>query len=321
MKRLYTIKELADEAGVSTSALRAWERRFSIFSPNRTPGGHRLYTLDDLKIVWFVKKQQEMGFDLKEISQCGQQCLLQAARAFFTQESQKNGENTDSSEGDIVMALKRAELHRAQRMLENLYSVSTSAIDFATSAISIRQQLLETECPAKPYILAFFESLAAHHCLDSILHSRTTPKGLALCLNYAQPNNLPLLRIALYLRGWGYTVTFLNKSPHGRDLNDLIDATKPLLVCVGFSNDISSDSSSFARSTAFIAEKTLCCLLNSSPTSSTCSINAEKAAFTHPANAYVISSVLELEILALQRFEDTRSSHNTILDAFKTKFL
>jgi DNA-binding transcriptional MerR regulator len=314
MKRLYTIKELADEAGVSTSALRAWERRFAIFSPDRTPGGHRLYSLDDLKIVWFVKKQQELGLDLKEISKCGRDSLLQAARSFFTQESQKKGENQSSSEGDIVLALKHAELHRAQRMLENLYSVSTSAIDFATSAISIRQQLIDNDSHTKPYSLTFFENLAAHHCLDSILHSRTTPKGLALCLNYAQQNNLPLLRLALYLRNWGYSVTFLNRPPHAKDLAELLDATKPLLVCAGFSQDALSDPSVFTRSMASIGEKTLCCLLQSSPNT------VQDATFTHPENVYAISSLLELEILALQRFDDTRSSHTDILKTFKSKF-
>jgi DNA-binding transcriptional MerR regulator len=314
MKRLYTIKELADEAGVSTSALRAWERRFAIFSPDRTPGGHRLYSLDDLKIVWFVKKQQELGFDLKEISQCGRSALLQAARSFFTQESQKNGENQSSSEGDIVSALKHAELHRAQRMLENLYSVSTSAIDFATSAISIRQQLLEADSLVKPYNLTFFKNLASHHCLDSILHARTTPKGLALCLNYAQQNNLPLLRVALYLRSWGYGVTFVNRPPHAKDLAELLDATKPLLACVGFSQDSLSDVSIFTRNMASLAEKTLCCLLQSSP-------NAEQnAAFAPPENAYVISSILELEMLALQRFDDMRTSHIDVLNSFQSKF-
>ena len=40
---MYTISEAADRAGVSVELLRAWERRYGIVSPRRTPAGYRLY--------------------------------------------------------------------------------------------------------------------------------------------------------------------------------------------------------------------------------------------------------------------------------------
>ena len=40
---MYTISEAADRAGVSVELLRAWERRYAIVSPRRTPAGYRLY--------------------------------------------------------------------------------------------------------------------------------------------------------------------------------------------------------------------------------------------------------------------------------------
>jgi DNA-binding transcriptional MerR regulator len=45
---MYTIKEAALRAGVSVSLLRAWERRYGIVRPERTPSGYRLY--DDVAI-------------------------------------------------------------------------------------------------------------------------------------------------------------------------------------------------------------------------------------------------------------------------------
>ena len=45
---MYTISEAADRAGVSVELLRAWERRYAIVSPRRTPAGYRLY--DDAAI-------------------------------------------------------------------------------------------------------------------------------------------------------------------------------------------------------------------------------------------------------------------------------
>ncbi len=40
---MYTIKQAALRAGVSVQLLRAWERRYGIVRPDRTPSGYRLY--------------------------------------------------------------------------------------------------------------------------------------------------------------------------------------------------------------------------------------------------------------------------------------
>src|SRR6187402_2579554 len=45
---MYTIKQAAARAGLTVPVLRAWERRYGIVSPARTPGGYRLY--DDAAI-------------------------------------------------------------------------------------------------------------------------------------------------------------------------------------------------------------------------------------------------------------------------------
>ena len=45
---MYTIREAANRAGVTADVLRAWERRYHIVEPRRTPGGYRQY--DDAAI-------------------------------------------------------------------------------------------------------------------------------------------------------------------------------------------------------------------------------------------------------------------------------
>ena len=46
---MYTIKQAAARAGLTVPVLRAWERRYGIVSPARTPSGYRLY--DDAAIA------------------------------------------------------------------------------------------------------------------------------------------------------------------------------------------------------------------------------------------------------------------------------
>lgn len=40
---MYTIKEAAARTGLTIPVLRAWERRYGVVSPTRTPGGYRVY--------------------------------------------------------------------------------------------------------------------------------------------------------------------------------------------------------------------------------------------------------------------------------------
>lgn len=282
-----------------------------LFFPDRTPGGHRLYTLDDLKILWFVKKQQAAGRDLKEISECGQQALLQAARTFFAQESENESSDAESSENDIVAALSSQELHHAQKMIENLYSVSTSAIDFANSAACIRQRIRSPGSRVRAYCVAFFENLATHLCLDSILHSRTPPKHTALCLNYSLQNEFSLLIVALHLRRWGYSVTFLQQPPSEAELHELLKATKPLIACIGISI-LEQDTRLLQETLEAVSEHTLCCV----PVPH----NASPATLRMPASVYPIHSLLEFEILATKRTEDVRSHHLEVLKNFLAEY-
>ena len=48
---LLRIGELSRRSGVSPELLRAWERRYGLLRPTRSPGGLRLYSADDLDRV------------------------------------------------------------------------------------------------------------------------------------------------------------------------------------------------------------------------------------------------------------------------------
>ncbi|MEO6044478.1 MAG: MerR family transcriptional regulator [Tepidiformaceae bacterium] len=52
---LVRIGILSQQSGVSADVLRSWERRYGLFTPERTAGGFRLYTDDDLRRVMLMK--------------------------------------------------------------------------------------------------------------------------------------------------------------------------------------------------------------------------------------------------------------------------
>lgn len=61
------IGEVAAEAGVNVQTLRYYERRGLLEPPPRTPSGYRIYAMDTVRLVRFIKRVQELGFSLTDV--------------------------------------------------------------------------------------------------------------------------------------------------------------------------------------------------------------------------------------------------------------
>lgn len=64
---LYRIGELAERCGVNKETIRYYERLGLIPEPNRTKSGYRMYSLQTVDRMKFIKRLQELGFTLNEI--------------------------------------------------------------------------------------------------------------------------------------------------------------------------------------------------------------------------------------------------------------
>jgi DNA-binding transcriptional MerR regulator len=59
---LYSIGAVAEMVGSTPATLRSWEERYRVVVPERTEGGHRLYSRDQLEQLRFVRVQVDQGF-------------------------------------------------------------------------------------------------------------------------------------------------------------------------------------------------------------------------------------------------------------------
>jgi DNA-binding transcriptional MerR regulator/methylmalonyl-CoA mutase cobalamin-binding subunit len=64
----FPIRVLAERTGVGASTLRAWERRYNLLTPQRTPKGHRVYTEKDVRIVERILELLHEGHSLPSIA-------------------------------------------------------------------------------------------------------------------------------------------------------------------------------------------------------------------------------------------------------------
>src|SRR5699024_4835398 len=65
----YTIKQVADQTGLSRQVLRKWEERYDIVIPHRLDNGYRIYHDDDIRLFLLMKRYAEDGFALSQAAE------------------------------------------------------------------------------------------------------------------------------------------------------------------------------------------------------------------------------------------------------------
>jgi hypothetical protein len=63
---VYTIKQAASRSGVPEASLRAWERRYAVPAPRRTPNGYRIYDDDDVAAAATMRGLVQAGWAAAE---------------------------------------------------------------------------------------------------------------------------------------------------------------------------------------------------------------------------------------------------------------
>ncbi|MEW5755552.1 MAG: MerR family transcriptional regulator [Pseudomonadota bacterium] len=67
--KLFPIRTVSQLTGVNPITIRAWERRYGLIKPHRTPKGHRLYTQEDIDLIIQVVTLLEQGMSVSQARQ------------------------------------------------------------------------------------------------------------------------------------------------------------------------------------------------------------------------------------------------------------
>ena len=63
---VFNTKAVAHETSVPADTFRAWERRYGVPHPQRTAGGHRLYSERDIAIIRWLRDRTEEGMNISQ---------------------------------------------------------------------------------------------------------------------------------------------------------------------------------------------------------------------------------------------------------------
>ena len=68
-KELFSIGQLAKQAGCKVETVHYYEKTGLMLEPPRTEGGHRIYALPHVKRLTFIRRSRELGFSIEKIKQ------------------------------------------------------------------------------------------------------------------------------------------------------------------------------------------------------------------------------------------------------------
>lgn len=216
--------------GLSPVLLRAWERRYDILEPARGPGGHRLYTEDDLRVLRRVQALIRSGRSIGEVAALGREALL-------TGEEEAAPEVRPEGLERHLRSVVRAALDLDEESLNR-------ALDAVAAAVSTERLIEAMIEPAAREIGALWESgrcsVASEHLASSVFAHRlrkliesaaiasngSSPVALAACLP-EEDHQLGLMMICYFLQRHGVRVLYLGARLPFEDLRHAFRATHP----------------------------------------------------------------------------------------------
>ena len=109
-----SIGKVAAKTDCNIETIRYYEKKNLLPFPNRTDGGHRLYTMEMVERLVFIRRSRELGFSLDEVRQLlsivdGEQVSCERVKAI-----------ADDHLGDI--RTKIADLKKMEKTLSQLSS-------------------------------------------------------------------------------------------------------------------------------------------------------------------------------------------------------
>jgi DNA-binding transcriptional MerR regulator len=222
---LLRIGELSRRAGVSPELLRAWERRYGLLRPTRSPGGLRLYSAEDLERVHAMQRHLADGLAAAEAAALasGRPASDAGSRSFAPDEARL----------ELAQALDSFDEPRAQATLDRLLSAATVEATLSEVVLPYLRELGDRWERGEV-------SVAQEHFASNVIRGRLLglsrgwgrgvgPVAVLACLPGEQ-HDLGLIAFGLALRSHGWRIAYLGSDTPLDTLEGAARALEPRLV-------------------------------------------------------------------------------------------
>ena len=244
------IGELSRRVGVSTELLRAWERRYHLLEPARSPKGYRLYTAQDEVRVRAMQDQLSRGLSAAEAARVTRHAaprtpLTEGTEGLPSVTADRGpGAGMDEPRVDETDAAMRH--YRALQHALDAYDETDAQHVFDTM---LRQLSLTTVLRdiVMPYLAELGTrwtdgsiDIAQEHFASNLIRGRLAglalgwghgvgPRAVLACPR-GELHDLPLMVFGIVLNRCGWRITFLGNNVPVTDLENAVRHLRPDII-------------------------------------------------------------------------------------------
>jgi MerR family transcriptional regulator, light-induced transcriptional regulator len=220
---IYNLGAVLKETGLAADTLRAWERRYGIPKPKRTPGGHRLYSDRDVRLIKWLQGRQAEGMAIsravqqwKELVAAGNDPLEGESKAAPEAARQSPIQSNLATLRDqwlaACLAFDEATGEQVLNQAYAQYSVEVVTADVIQRALhDVGEMWTRGEASVQQ---EHFLSALSRRRLDGLIAATPAPTyagQIVLACAEGEPHSLPMLYLNLLLRRRGRRVIFLGE--------------------------------------------------------------------------------------------------------------
>ncbi len=236
--RTYRIGVAAERAGLSEEVLRAWERRYHVVTPSRTPGGYRVYTDADIALLRRLRQLTHEGVAIGEAA-----AMVPDLRREIAANHDGEADVTQVTRwrDAILDAATELDQEAVDRVLDAALAVLSPLRMYEQLVVDLERGIGERAAEGTP-------GLAQERLVNQAVRARllgllrTAPSGsrrhvVCACLP-EEEHDVGLLGAALRFRHAGHRVTFLGARTPIDHLLHVVRTLRPQLVALSCVYDI-----------------------------------------------------------------------------------
>jgi DNA-binding transcriptional MerR regulator len=214
------IGELSRRTGVATELLRAWERRYGLLSPLRTPSGYRLYSASDVQRVRRMRELLGTGLSAAEA----------AGVALSEPEEHVAPDSSSGATLELRDALERFDGAAAHAAFDRLLADLSLDAVLDAAVLPLLHELGERWAAGE--ITVAQEHFASHLIRGRLLglargwDRGAGPRAVLACPPGEQ-HDLALIAFGIALREQGWRVTFLGADTPVDTIADTVGRLRP----------------------------------------------------------------------------------------------
>jgi len=235
----FNLKVVLKETGIRPDTLRAWERRYGLPKPQRSAGGHRLYSQRDIETIKWLMARQEEGLSIARAIELFRSQIAQGNDPLEQIEPPPSQPITtpgtlESLRQEWVDACLAFDEKKAEGLLNQafaLFPLETVITDILQYAmIQVCDQWYQNDISVQQ---EHFASALVQRRLNSLIAACPAPTRSEVILIANPPNEqhlIPILMLNLFLRRRGFGVVDLGANVPVAKFDETVGRIKPHLV-------------------------------------------------------------------------------------------